>query len=113
MEAFNVYVAPFPLAGGPVALSKDTQAIPVRRVSRDAGTDLHWLDDDTVRWMIGPEVFTRSLDETFAFRPDAPDDLPEPAASGTPVGAGGADRRARGRRRVRRRPGRDDGRGPG
>ena len=86
VEAFNVYVAPFPLAGGAVALSKDTKAIPVRRVSRDAGTDLHWLDDDTVRWLIGPEVFTRTLEETFAFVPGAPDELPEPAASGTPVG---------------------------
>ena len=86
VEAFNVYVAPFPRAGGAVALSKDTRAIPVRRVSRDAGTDLHWVDDETLRWMIGPEVVTRTLDETFAFRPDAPDALPEPAASGTPVG---------------------------
>ena len=86
VEAFNVYVAPFPLAGGAVALSKDTKAIPVRRVSRDAGTDLHWLDNDTVRWLIGPEVYTRTLEDTFAFVPGAPDDLPEPAASGTPVG---------------------------
>ncbi len=86
VEAFNVYVAPFPLAGGAVALNKDTQAIPVARVSKDAGADLHWLDNETLRWTIGPEVFTRTLDQTFAFRPDAPDTLPEPAASGTPVG---------------------------
>jgi imidazolonepropionase-like amidohydrolase len=86
VEAFNVYVAPFPLAGGAVALSKDTKAIPVTRVSRDAGTDLHWTDATTLRWLIGPEVFTRSLDEAFAFRPGAPDELPAPDSTGTPVG---------------------------
>ena len=86
VEAFNVYVAPFPRSGAAVALDKDTQAIPVVRVSRDAGTDLHWLDGETLRWVIGPEVFTRTLDETFAFRPDAPDTLPEPAEVGVPVG---------------------------
>ena len=86
VEAFNVYVAPFPLAGGAVALNKDTKAIPVARVSRDAGTDLHWTDENTLRWLIGPEVFTRSLDEAFAFRPDAPDELPAPDSTGTPVG---------------------------
>ena len=86
VEAFNVYVAPFPLAGAAVTLSKDTKAIPVQRVSRDAGTDLHWLDSNTLRWLIGPEVFTRTLDQTFAFVSGAPDEIPEPAASGTPVG---------------------------
>ena len=86
VEAFNVYVAPFPLAGGAVALNKDTKAVPVTRVSRDAGTDLHWTSAATLRWLIGPEVFTRSLDEAFAFRPGAPDALPPPDSTGTPVG---------------------------
>ena len=86
VEAFNVYVAPFPQTGGPVALSKDTGAIPVTRVSRDAGTDLHWTDASTLRWLIGEEVFTRSLDDAFAFRPGAPDGLPAPDSTGTPIG---------------------------
>ena len=86
VEAFNVYVAPFPRAGAAVALSKDTDALPVARVSRDAGTDLHWTDDATLRWLIGPEVYTRSLDDAFAFRPGAPDTLPAPDSTGTAVG---------------------------
>ncbi|WP_412060709.1 amidohydrolase family protein [Rubrivirga sp. IMCC45206] len=86
VEAFNVYVAPFPQTGGAVALSKDTKAIPVARVSRDAGTDLHWTDATTLRWLIGEEVFTRSLDDAFAFRAGAPDDLPDPDSTGTPIG---------------------------
>ncbi len=86
VEAFNVYVAPFPRAGGAVALSKDTKAVPITRLSRDAGTDLHWVDGGTLRWLIGPEVFTRSLDEAFAFREGAPDELPAPDSTGTPIG---------------------------
>ena len=86
VEAFNVYVAPFPLAGGAVALNKDTKAVPITRLSRDAGTDMHWTDASTLRWLIGPEVFTRSLDEAFAFRPDAPEALPAPDSTGAPIG---------------------------
>ena len=88
-EAFNVYVAPFPLTGGAVALHKDTDAIPVTRVSRDAGTDLHWVEEPgglALRWLIGPEVFTRALGESFAFLPGAPDELPAPDSVGTPIG---------------------------
>ncbi|MEP0547796.1 MAG: amidohydrolase family protein [Rhodothermales bacterium] len=84
-EAFNVYVAPFPKTGGAVELNKDTKSIPVTRLSRDAGTDLHWVGNDRVRWLIGPEVYTRSLDDAFAFRSDAPDDLPEPDSVGAAI----------------------------
>ena len=86
VEAFNVYVAPFPQTGGAVALSKDTEALPVTRLSRDAGTDLHWADASTLRWLIGPDVYTRSLDDAFAFRPTAHTPLPAPDSTGTPIG---------------------------
>jgi len=85
VDAFNVYVAPFPRTGGDIELSKDMRALPVTRVSRDAGTELHWVDAETLRWMIGPEVYTRSLDEAFAFRANAPDALPEPDTVGTRI----------------------------
>ncbi|NNF59354.1 MAG: amidohydrolase family protein [Rhodothermaceae bacterium] len=85
-EAFNVYVAPFPRIGGDFDLNKDTRALPVTRVSRDAGTELHWVDDDTIRWLIGPEVYTRDLDDAFAFRPGAPEELPDPDSVGTMLG---------------------------
>ncbi len=81
-EAFNVYVAPFPQTGGAVALSRDTEALPVTRLSRDAGTDLHWTDATTLRWLIGPEVFTRSL--AGAFAPGAATVTPD--STGTPIG---------------------------
>ena len=86
VEAFNVYAAPFPQTGGAVALSQDTKAIPVARLSRDAGTDLHWTDANTLRWLIGPDVYTRSLDAAFAFRAGAPEAIPAPDSVGVPIG---------------------------
>ena len=84
-EAFNVYVAPFPRTGGEIDLNKDSKAIPITRLSRDTGTDLHWASNDEVRWLIGPEVYTRSLEEAFAFLDGAPDELPAPDSVGTHV----------------------------
>ncbi|GAB5534008.1 MAG: amidohydrolase family protein [Rubricoccaceae bacterium] len=85
-EAFNVYVAPFAMTGGDYDLNKDTKAIPVSRLSRDAGTDLHWTSDRQLRWMIGPEVYTRDLSDAFAFVDGAPDELPKPDSTGVPIG---------------------------
>ena len=85
-EAFNVYVAPFALTGAEYDLSKDTKAVPVSRLSRDAGTDLHWTDNATLRWLIGPEVYTRALSDAFAFVDGAPEALPAPDSVGTRVG---------------------------
>ncbi|MDX1439542.1 MAG: amidohydrolase family protein, partial [Rubricoccaceae bacterium] len=86
-EAFNVYVAPFPMTGGEIEISKDMGSLPVTRVSRDAGTELHWVNNGrALRWMIGPEVYTRHLDEAFAFRPGAPEELPEPDSAGVMIG---------------------------
>ena len=68
-------------------LNKDTEAVPVRQVSRDAGTDLHWSGDgERLHWVIGPNYFTRELSDVFAFLPGAPEDLPEPDENGLRVG---------------------------
>lgn len=86
-EAFNVYVAPFPQTGGEIEISKDMSSIPVTQVSRDAGTELQWVDDGrALRWMIGPEVFTRHLGETFAFLPGGPEEAPRPDSVGVTIG---------------------------
>jgi Tol biopolymer transport system component len=85
-ELFNAYIAPFPRTGQAFDLNKDTKAVPVTRVSRDAGTDLHWSSDgQRLHWMIGPEYFTRDLREAFDFVPGAPDSLPPPDSLGIRV----------------------------
>ena len=76
-ELFNAYVMPFPRTGRPVELNKDQEGVPVRQVSRDAGTDLHWSgDSQTLHWVIGPAYFSRDLSDTFSFVDQAPDELP-------------------------------------
>ncbi len=86
-ELFNAYVAPFPKTGGAVELSKDAGALPVARVSRDAGDWLHWsAASDALHWTIGPEYFTRDLKHAFAFVDGAPETLPPPDSSGVRIG---------------------------
>lgn len=85
-ELYNAYIAPFPKTGQSIELSKGTRAIPVKQVTRDAGTYLHWSGDGTkLHWVIGPEYFTRELKDTFDFVAGAPDELPEPDTEGVPI----------------------------
>jgi imidazolonepropionase-like amidohydrolase/Tol biopolymer transport system component len=68
-ERFQAYVAPFAVTGQTVTLSPQSKAYPVQRVSRDAGVNLHWSQDGRrVYWSLGPELFQRDLDRTFAYR---------------------------------------------
>ncbi len=86
-ELFNAYIAPFPMTGQEFDLNKDTDGVPVTKVTRDAGTDLHWSgDSQQLHWMIGPEYFTRDVREAFTFVAGAPDSLPEPDSTGVRVG---------------------------
>lgn len=86
-ELFNAYIAPFPKTGGAVELSRDTKAIPVKKVTRDAGNYLHWSgDSEKLHWTIGPEFFTRDLKETFKFVEGAQDSIPPPDTTGIRIG---------------------------
>ena len=86
-ELFNAYIAPLPQTGGPIELSKDTKAIPVRQVSRDAGRDVHWSSDSrSLHWVIGPEYFSREVSQSFSFVEGAPDVLPPPDSVGIAIG---------------------------
>ena len=86
-ELFNAYIAPFPQTGKAIDLNKDLKSIPVVKVSRDAGTDLHWSPDSRqLNWVIGPEYFSRPLTDAFAFLDGAPEKLPKPDSTGIPIG---------------------------
>ena len=51
---FNVYVAPLPLTGGSIELSKDSTAVPVTKLAGNGAGSLHWsADSRTVHWMVG------------------------------------------------------------
>jgi Tol biopolymer transport system component/imidazolonepropionase-like amidohydrolase len=82
-ERFNAFVAPFVSTGRPVSLNAGGKALPQTRVTRDAGEWLHWSGDShRLQWSLGPELFSRDLDQTFTFVEGAPETLPEPATAG-------------------------------
>ncbi|HEX6201680.1 MAG TPA: amidohydrolase family protein, partial [Thermoanaerobaculia bacterium] len=82
VEGFHAYVAPLVPTGRTVELGPKAKNLPVARVSADAGAWLHWSgDSDTLYWSLGPGLYRRALSESFAFLPDAPEELPEPPAA--------------------------------
>jgi Tol biopolymer transport system component/imidazolonepropionase-like amidohydrolase len=87
-ELFNAYVAPMPMTGGSIELSKETKSIPVSLVSKDVGSYLHWsADSKSLHWMVGREYHSRDLKDAFAFVPGAPKNLPKPGSdNGIDVG---------------------------
>jgi imidazolonepropionase-like amidohydrolase/Tol biopolymer transport system component len=86
-ERFQAYVMPFVATGQPVEIGPKTTAMPIARVSRDAGEYLHWSGDSArLHWALGPQLFTRDLKDAFRFVAGAPEKLPEPAESGLAIG---------------------------
>jgi imidazolonepropionase-like amidohydrolase/Tol biopolymer transport system component len=86
-ERFNAYITPLVPTGKKVDIGPKSSAMPVRKVSRDAGEYLHWSgDSNTLHWALGPELYSRELKDAFAFMEGAPEELPEPEEKGTPIG---------------------------
>ena len=86
-ERFNAYVTPFVGTGRGVSLGADGGALPQTRVTRDAGEWLHWSGDSSrLQWSLGPQLFSRNLNEAFAFVEGAPETLPEAPERGINLG---------------------------
>ncbi len=88
VERFNAYVAPLPLTGRGIDVSTSVADFPARRISRDAGTYLHWSPDSRrIYWSLGPELFQRDISATFEFETQDTTILrKEPEARGIPIG---------------------------
>lgn len=86
-ELFNVYIVPLTRSGNTINLSANTKAIPVKKVSRDAGTSLHWSGDSKkLHWVLGPDYYTHEIINAFSFVKGAPDKLPAMDTTGVPIG---------------------------
>lgn len=80
---FKTYVTPFVENGKKITVGPNMTSLPVTQLSSRAGEYLTWsADNSTVSWFNGPTLFTRSLDEAFAFVDGAPETLPDPVAEG-------------------------------
>lgn len=87
VELFNAYITPFVRSGGTIELGPKAKAIPIAKVTHDAGEYLHWSgDSQRLHWALGPELYTRELKQSFAFVQGAPEKIPDPPKSGTNIG---------------------------
>ena len=85
-EGFKAFIAAFAVSGQKVDLGPKTSAFPVAQVSKEAGEFLHWAGDSSkLYWALGPELFERSLKDTFKFLAMA-DTLPDLPAAGRQIG---------------------------
>lgn len=86
-ELFKAYIIPVPRVGQAFNLTEGTKAVPVKQVSRDAGTSLHWSGDSKkLHWVLGPEYFTQEIQHAFTFVEGAPDSLPPMDTTGLDIG---------------------------
>ena len=78
VEGYQAFVAPLPRAGKRLDLGPKADSLPLRRLTAHAGEYLHWSGDSrTVRYALGDELFSARLEDSFAFVPGAPAELPK------------------------------------
>jgi imidazolonepropionase-like amidohydrolase/Tol biopolymer transport system component len=76
-ELYNCYITPMVYTGGEQDLSATNKAIPLSKLTRDAGTYLHWSkDSQTLMWTLGPKYFVRDIRNAFPFAADGTDKTP-------------------------------------
>lgn len=86
-ELFNAYVTPLITTGTPQDLSANNKSIPLTKITKDAGTYLHWsADSKKLLWTLGEQYFSREIKNTFSFVEGAPKSLPEPDSTGISIG---------------------------
>ena len=68
IDLYHVYVASFPKTGRTIDLGSGTKDFPVKIVSKDAGTNLHWSSDNKkLMYTLGSQYFAIPLEQRFEF----------------------------------------------
>jgi len=63
-ELFNVYLTPLVNTNNSIELSSTSKAIPLTRVTKDAGTYIHWSKDSKkLNWTLGSGYFSEPVKE--------------------------------------------------
>jgi len=82
-ELFNVYITPMVTIGAPLDLSSSNNTLPLKRVTKDAGTYIHWsADSKRLLWTLGEQYFSREVKDAFNFVDGAPAELPAADSTG-------------------------------
>ena len=86
-ELFNVYLTPLVTTGNPLDLSSQNKALPLKKLTKDAGSYIHWsADSKALHWTLGPQYFTQEIKNAFTFVDGAPDKLPAIDSTGIAIG---------------------------
>lgn len=87
VDLHEVYIASFPHTGKPIDLGSTTTDFPVKKVSKDAGINLHWdRNSKQLHYTLGSQYFSINLDERFEFIANKPDSLFKFPEKGIDVG---------------------------
>ncbi len=87
VDLHAVYVAAFPHTGKTIEIGSTSTAIPVKKVSRDAGINLHWSGNNKqIHYTLGDQYYSINLDERFEFVANKPDSLFRMPEKGISVG---------------------------
>lgn len=85
-ELFNVYITPMVNTGSALDLSDSNRSIPLARITKDAGTYIHWSNDSKkLFWTLGEKYYQREIKNTFTFAEGAPKILPETDTTGISI----------------------------
>lgn len=86
-EFFNVYVTPMVLTGTPLDLSSGNKSIPLTRLTKDAGSYIHWSGDSKrVYWTLGEQYFAQDIKNAFPFVEGAAQNAKEIAPDSLSIG---------------------------
>jgi len=86
-ELFNCYLTPMVNTGTPQDLSSNNKAIPLNKLTRDAGTCLQWnKDGQKLMWILGPKYFVRDVRNAFPFADNTTDKPPVIDTAGIDIG---------------------------
>lgn len=86
-DLHEVYIAAFPGVGKTVEVGSGMKSFPVKRVSKNAGVNLHWSSDSKkLHYTLGDQYYTISLEDRFEFVANKPDSLFKYPEKGIAVG---------------------------
>ncbi|WP_423145952.1 amidohydrolase family protein [Rubrolithibacter danxiaensis] len=86
-EFFNVYVTPLTNTGDALELSAGNKTLPLKRITRDAGSYLHWSKDSKrLFWTLGSRYYSKEIKDTFPFAEQVASDIKIPDTTGIEIG---------------------------
>ncbi|MEP7144378.1 MAG: amidohydrolase family protein [Ferruginibacter sp.] len=87
VDLHQVYVAAFPHTGKPIEMGSGTLDLPVTKVSKDAGINLHWNSNSRqLHYTLGDQYFSINLEDRFEFIAGKADSLFKFPEQGIAVG---------------------------